>query len=180
MEHFGTLPEPVDAVCLVQSLARPLSVVATSSDTSVQPADGPERPRLFILSGALTLALGTRSGLDDLELSEQVDEMQTRKAELALPIEDATVEDAFANVMHEEYGTSCALCHEPQGDEPDPETISIGLRPEPDTLIPVDELAKSSRFCRDPGCALLDALLDGEVVDGAFPQQWMTLDEVQQ
>lgn len=174
--HFQGLPAPADAACVVHSLARPLSVVATDSVSSVQPAEGAERPRLFLLSGPLSLALATGgSGIDYLEFGEEYDEMRSRKAELVLPLSAPTVDEAFSRIEHETYGTSCALCHEEQADHPVRGTVSLGLRPEPDTLIPVDELSDIARACEGDGCALLEALFDGEVEQGAFPEQWLTV-----
>lgn len=174
--HLQTLPAPADAACVVRSLARPLSVVATDSVSSVQPAEGADRPRLFVLSGPLTLALATGgSGAGYLELSEQYDELRTRKAELALPLSDPTLDEAFDSIAHETYGTSCALCHEQRADHPERGSISLGLRPEPRTLLSLGDLEAIDRSCDDAGCALLEALLDGEVVEGAFPEQWETV-----
>src|SRR5690349_18615452 len=49
-ERLNALPAPASLPCFVASLPRPLKVVATNSRFSVQPADGPNSPRIFILT----------------------------------------------------------------------------------------------------------------------------------
>jgi len=174
--HFADLPAPVDAACVVHSLARPLSVVASASVSSAQPAVGSEQPRIFIQSGPLTLALATAGdGAELLEFGEVYDDQRTRKAELVLPLSAPSVDDPFERVAHDTYGTTCAVCHDLQEDHPVRGTVSRAIRPESTTLLSISELADLPRDCGSVGCELMDALLSGPLVEGAFPDHWLTI-----
>ncbi len=167
----------VDGPCLVRSLARPLVLVANSSVVSAQPAQGAERPRLFLQSGPLTFSLvpvGLGAGL--LEFGERDGETHTRKGEVELPIVAPPADDApFARIRHPDHGTTCAVCHQDQRDHPVQGTVSEAIRPEPWTDVPIDELRQTTRRCTGEGCALLEAIFEGEVEAGSFPAAWPTV-----
>lgn len=176
VERVEALPHPVTIPCVLASLPRPLSLVATSSDFSVQPAKGDDNPRIFVLGEGLVLSVvPLGEGRELLEMSEWVEATKTIKAELEFPIDGAlSVEEAydldFANGL-----TRCGLCHRNEYESPTRPGayVSDAMRPTPDSLVPIDTLGPALDACDWAGeperCALLSALLDhGEVQQGAF------------
>ncbi len=171
------LPEGADPACFVESLDRPLTVVATSSVVSAQPASGVSRPRLFLMGDTMTLSVVPEGdGAHLLEFGLWLDPTTSLKAEFALPLaEGITVQDAFDRVQFDETRTGCGFCHlnEVVHETVDgvPRYASDALRPLPDTLVALEEVQAARDACADDDttCALLRALLDhGAVQQGAF------------
>lgn len=171
------LPDPVDPACFVEALDRPLEVVATDSIVSAQPADGADRPRLFLFLDALVVSVvPSGEGAPLVEFGERTEGVASIKAEVALPLEaDFTLSDAYDRVQFDPTRSNCGLCHrnEVQVDTLDgvPVYASDALRPFDDTLIALPEVRSAREACddEDPDCDVLRALLDhGEVLAGAF------------
>ena len=109
---LNALPAPVDIACFLESLDRPLKIFATSSTFSAQPAFGAENPRVFLFGGDLVMSVvPAGEGVKLLEFGEFVDEFQTIKGEVELPLEgELAPSDPYSRVLFE-AGTGCGLCH---------------------------------------------------------------------
>jgi len=171
------LPDPVDPACFVQSLDRPLQVVASDSVVSAQPAEGAERPRLFLFLDDLVVSVvPDGDGAALVEFGERTEGVQSLKAEVELPLKDGfTLADAYDRVQFDPTRSNCGLCHrnEVQLDTIDGVPIygSDALRPFDDTLVALAAVQATRDACEDEDatCEVLRALLDhGEVVQGAF------------
>lgn len=181
--RIEALPHPVSIPCVLASLPRPLTLVATNSVFSVQPAKGDDNPRLFILEDGLVLSVvPTGDGSELLELSEFVSPTQTLKAEIEFPVDGPI--SAELPYEHEFYEglTSCGVCHRDEYESPDRPGayVSVALRPAPDTLVPVSSLGPLLDGCdweQEPArCELLSGLLDfGPVEQGAFADELPTI-----
>ena len=181
--HIDALPHPVTIPCVLASLPRPLSLVATTSVLSVQPAKGDENPRLFIIGDGLIFSVvATGDGSDLLEFSEFVSDSRTIKAELEFPIHEAI--DPDEPYEHDRFQglTSCGLCHPNESEWPERPGafVSSALRPVPSTLVPVDSLEDELDACdwqaEASRCTMLSAVFDyGEVEQGAFPEGLPTI-----
>lgn len=178
VERIDALPRPVTIPCLVASLPRPLSVVATTSAFSAQPADGRRSPRVFLMGDPLILSIAiSGAGKDLLEFAERTDPARTLKAEVGFPVTGAIVpDDAFARVRTGPSQTNCGLCHRAEAPHPtvDGGFVSAAFRPNPGELVPLAELKAELASC-DPAserdrCLRLIALLGlGPTTQGAFP-----------
>jgi hypothetical protein len=185
--HIQALPPPVDIPCVLQSFARPLPVLASSSVFSAQPGRGDRSPRLFVFFDGLILSFATEGhGSHLLEFAEFIGPTTTVKAELEFPLDPTTleVEDAFTRVQDEDRGTVCRLCH--RNEEPAPEALYPGafasdaLAPEIRTILELGEVRVYADAC-DPTedahrCDVYDALfLAGDVVPGEFAPEIQTI-----
>lgn len=171
-----TLPQPVDAACLVHGLQRPLQVEATRSQLSAQPGTRAS-PRLFFFSGDLVMSLVPDGvGRDLVEFGEVVDATHSIKAELELPIELPLGEDALFERIRLDEGSHCAACHAQERED----LASVVLRPEPDTLVPLDEVHAEARRCTGGSarCALLKAVFAGPVEPHPFDERFLTFSEL--
>lgn len=173
--RIDKLGRPLTLPCFIASLPRPLRVVATDSTFSVQPADGRESPRVFILGEDMVLSIALAGpGRELLEFGEWYSSVQTIKGELEFPIEgEIGVSQAY--VGPDTISTRCAACH--RNEEPsqviDGAYISDAIRPQPQSLVPLAELQAERERCNletdRARCELLSALLDfGVVEEGAF------------
>lgn len=174
---INELPAPASLPCLVASLPRPLSLVASVSASSAQPADDANSPRIFILFDAVTLSVvPTGVGKDLLEFGEWVTPLRSTKGELAFPVSRPVADDAPYLRVAGEDGTpsQCGFCHPSQVHHPtiDHAFVSDALRVARYYEQPVDELRRVREACDledAPQCELLRALFDhGEVRQGAF------------
>ena len=91
VELINALPHPVSLNCLLESLDRPLSIEATRSVISLQPAAGRRSPRLLLLFGtALSVSVvPERTGSALLEFGVFVEPAVTVKGELKFPVTEA-------------------------------------------------------------------------------------------
>lgn len=183
VDLINGLPRPVTLQCLLSSLDRPLGLVATENVISAQPALGPDDPRVFVVSGRLSMSLVTNGDYRAyLELGEySVDAQRSIKGELQFPVTEALEARApFARLLTEsQTATRCRICHYPE----QPVTSydfegafeSIAYRPYPQYDLPVQHVRQLYEACdverQAERCATLSALFaHGDVVAGAFPQ----------
>ncbi len=179
VDRINVLPTPSIA-CLVASLPRPLSLVASISPVSAQPSTGFDNPRIFVMLGALTLSvLPADYGADRLEFGEWVTPLRTLKAELHFPVERPVAANKPYEGLAEPgkpYST-CGSCHtaEAQHDTIDGAFVSNALRPGRYADLEISEVRAVRDACDAPDggdapqCELLRALFDyGEVDQGAF------------
>lgn len=177
VERLNALP-PSEPACLLASLARPLSIVASTSITSAQPADSRESPRFFVLDDALVLSfVPSGDGQHLVEFGQWTDATHTLKGELQLPRVGELAADApHTRVRMTSPATTCGLCHrdESMSDSVPNGYVSLAYRPVDRTLVPLSELLAAHEKCtRDEDaserCVLFHALFDfGTVKQGAF------------
>lgn len=177
---LGALPLPTSLPCFVESLERPLSIAVTTNDFSAQPADGPENPRMFIISGPLTMAIvPTGIGRQLLELAVDVGNRESLKAELEFPLtERVQPADPYTRIHQGTTGTTCGGCHD--GERPS-ETVtgafvSEALQPPVEFLQGLSFVAQHAKLCapQDPTarCELLRAVFaHGETVGTTLPAE---------
>ncbi|NVB39987.1 hypothetical protein G6O69_19235 [Pseudenhygromyxa sp. WMMC2535] len=181
--RIEALPHPVTIPCVLASLPRPLSVVATDSEFSIQPAVGEDNPRLFILGDGLILSVvPAGDGAPLLEFSEWVDSTHTIKGELAFPITETIDPGDPYDLEYQDGLTRCGVCHanEYEVAERPGAHASLALQPVATSLVDVDGLDALLADCdwqaEAARCELLSGLLDhGEVVEGAFPEDLPTI-----
>jgi hypothetical protein len=107
-EHGTSLTIP----CVVESLERPLGILAAESVLSLQPAMGRRSPRFFLFSGDLVLSIATGTeGHDLLEMSTRVSDTRSIKAEMGFPLQGALSPAAVYDRIRLGNGTSCGFCH---------------------------------------------------------------------
>ena len=167
--------------CFVESLARPLGVLAVSSTFSAQPAEGPHNPRIFLFTRNLVLSVvsaGRAATL--LELGEYVSPVRSIKAEIAFPrIEPVTPTAPFDRILGT-GGTVCGACHH---DELTAEGVydlhafvSNVVRPRDTDEVPLSAVAAEAAACNpteEPArCAILDAVMN----HGPLNRQTFSLD----
>ena len=183
VEHINALPAPATVPCVIASLPRPFSVVATSSVTSAQPAFGPRSPRLFLLFPSLTLSVVAEGQASNLiEFGEPSALHRSIKAEVELPSAGPISEQTpFSRVIFQS-GTSCGFCHRDEQSHAPGVYSSVALRPTNEALVTLDSLrGLASVVCessedRSARCLFWHALLDeGGVVQGAFDPEMETL-----
>jgi len=185
--HIQALPDPVDVPCVLESFARPLSLLASSSPFSAQPARGDANPRLFVFFDGLILSFATTGhGATLVEFAEFIGPTTTIKGELEFPLDPAVVDTAavFARVEFEDGGSNCRFCHRnevPVDPELYPDAFaSDALAAREDTILELDRVRTYADHCDvrdDPmRCAIYDAVFgSGEVVAGAFDPQIQTI-----
>jgi hypothetical protein len=182
VQLINGLPHPVTIMCLLESLDRPLRILAASSFISAQPAFGVDNPRIFILGGGISMSVvpyGDSRNL--LEMGELTSNTESIKAELEFPIhEPLSPEAAFTHIHSESFeGTVCAGCH---GGETLVEDYpvagaynSIAYRPLPVYEVNFDYVHYQFETCDESlepeRCAFYDALFaHGEVLPDHFPE----------
>jgi len=171
---INALPKPVSAACFVESLNRPLALVATASPFSAQPANDSHSPRIFIRNGTLTMVVVPGGmGRNLLEFGEATAEGSSLKGELELPIVDTLTEAAPLDRVQAGKGTTCGTCH----DDEAPAASGAGfisevLIPLPEFEVTVAELQRDASRCGaddNERCDLLRALFDhGDVGAGTL------------
>ena len=185
--HIQALPGPVDVPCVLESFARPLSLLASSSPFSAQPARGDANPRLFVFFDGLILSFATTGhGATLVEFAEFVGPTTTIKGELEFPLDPDALDTAavFTQVRFEDGGSNCRFCH--RNEVPaDPDLYanafaSDALAAREDTVLDLEQVRAYADHCDvrvDPmRCAIYDAVFDpGEVVAGAFDPEIQTI-----
>lgn len=181
--QIDALPAP-SIECLVASLPRPLSLVASVGAASLQPSSNFDSPRIFILLEGVTLsvtALG--DGASAIELGEWVTPTRTLKGELRFPLSRPVAGHApYDNLVDPGQSvTSCGFCH------PSEEAhatipgafVSDALQPAGLNELALDDVEAIHAACEQarvgdaktpgPHCWLLHALFDyGKVRQGLF------------
>jgi len=178
---LNALPPPVTVACFIESLDRPLRVVATASPFSAQPADGTQSPRILIRNGPLTMAVvPTGMGKSLLEFGEAAGEGRTIKGEVQLPPEGKLLATAPLDRIRAGDGTTCGACHDDEssggGNFPEAAFASETLLPLPEFDVPLTDLRGEAEQCAtsqtaaEARCSLLVALFDhGPVQPGSLP-----------
>lgn len=183
---INSLPMPVTLPCFLQSLERPLRVVATYNVISAQPANGRNNPRLFLMGDGISMSVvPTGDGSHLLEIGELTSNTRSIKAEVEFPISEPLAQRApFERIQRAPGGTVCYVCHhdEAAADYPlDGAFESIAYRPVAGTEVDLAYLAAQYTSC-DPQaepdrCAFFAALFDqGSVTPGAFPEEMPTFE----
>lgn len=186
LQLLNALPKPTTVACLVESLSRPLTIYATSSPFSAQPALSVISPRVFIKLGSLWISVvidGDSSYL--VEFGDLVAGEQPRsiKGELLLPVSEAVTPSAPYDRVKEGTGTVCGLCHYDEHHEGsmlfDTAFSSIAFRPRPDSRVSVEALRLQSQLCdwqvEPHRCEMLSAVFGGgDVLETAFPDSMVT------
>jgi hypothetical protein len=165
---INTMKKPVTLPCLIDVLPANISINATSSKLSAQPAENEENPRLFFKFGSLILSTRTSgAGSGNLELSEFFGNEKSVKAEIALPItKNLTPEDPYKRILKDDLsGTKCAGCHfneEPKSDQPNEYRFySKAIRPFVRQEININTLKKYQEECKpydNYRCQILDSI----------------------
>lgn len=183
----NSLPFPVTAECFVEALDRPLSLAATASTSSAQPAAGRRSPRVLLWPTEdliVTVALDG-PGRDLVEFGQFVTKDRSIKGELEFPLtEPVSTARALRRVRNPEFPniTTCFVCHDDERDEPSVPggRSSEALRPFPKTLLDLDDLPRLRDAC-DPEtelarCRYLHALVDhGPLEHHEFDPSWLRL-----
>lgn len=172
--------KPVTLPCVVESLKRPIGVLAAISTFSLQPSAGPGSPRIFLFSGDLVATVVPGKGQDLLELAERTTETRSLKAELEFPLEVAlSGSEPYARIRRAD-GTVCAACH--GGEVPAAERAgalsfeSDILRPLATQEVPLAQIQSEALACdvaaEPERCALLTAVFGhGETYPQYFSAQ---------
>jgi hypothetical protein len=183
---LNALPKPTGVACFLESLDRPLTIYATNSVFSAQPALSTASPRLFLKLGSLWLSVvidGESSYL--MEFGDMVPAEQPRsiKGELQLPLNDVIAASAPYDRVRHGAGTVCGLCHY---DETPVEGAtglnafsSVAFRPRPDTRVDLASLKTAAATCdwqaQPHRCEMLAAVFNGGVVnEEPFPDAMST------
>lgn len=186
VQLLNALPKPTSVACFVESLARPLSIVVTSSPFSAQPALSKESPRVFIGIDQLWLSVvidGESSYLIEFGFRPTADALTTVKGEVALPIAEALPPEAPYEHLLYGGGTVCGFCHaneQPAANVDLPGAFeSEALRPRVESYVSVESLRSEHALCSwsetPHRCEMLSAIFDGgDVVEAAFPDTMAT------
>jgi hypothetical protein len=186
VELLNALPKPTSVACFVESLERPLQIVATNSPFSAQPALSTKSPRIFIKTGHLWTSIviaGDPSYL--LEFGYLIpDTPRSIKGELHLPLTTPIAVSAPYDRVHAfAVNTSCGLCHYDERPETVPGVTnafsSIAFQPRSDTHVSLESLQLEAQTCSwqaEPlRCELLAAVFGGgAVVETPFPASLST------
>lgn len=186
VELINTLPKPVSIACVLDTLPRPLSINATSSNLSVQPADGLTSPRIFISIDFLILTFTlSDSVVPAIEFSQIIADDRSVKGELEFPIkEDIALNEPYLQIARTgASGTRCAGCHfneqRAPSSFPDEAYASRALRPFERQDVGLDILRTLKHSCAgkiSDRCDILNALFEGETPKQyVFPKSMPTL-----
>ncbi|MCX4247421.1 hypothetical protein [Paraliomyxa miuraensis] len=175
------LPKPTSLACVLESLDRPLSLYASSSVAGAQPALGIDNPRLFLLTGDLTLSMTLHGTHEVLEIAQAIGDRRSIKAELLFPVDEPLAPSApYDAVAFGSNGTACGLCHgeETRVAEIDYTTAwaSDAYQDDPEQTVSVSFLRQHAIECDHEAnarrCERLDALFGhGEVVQGDLDRE---------
>jgi len=180
VEALNAMAKPVDLPCFLRHLPGTLTIAASVSQLSAQPASSRMSPRIFIFEGPLVLSVVPEgTGRDLLEMGEVREEGRSLKGEIAFPVTSALAPDApYAHALYNEMYTSCAFCHAQEERDPSIAAslafISRALQPDAFSLVNVDVLVEEAGRCDgtlEPyRCAMLGALFGrSHVTQGVFP-----------
>jgi hypothetical protein len=186
VQLLNALPKPTTVSCFVESLDRPLTVFATGSPFSAQPALNPRSPRVFVQFERLWLSFviaGESSYLIEFGELLEGEPLQSIKGELKLPLESAVAPSAPYDRVLREEGTVCGLCHydeRPVTGMPAARAYSsIAFRPRPEGHVSVENLRLEAEQCdakvEPQRCQMLSAFFGGgDVLEAPFPDSMVT------
>jgi hypothetical protein len=186
MAMIAQLPKPLELECFLKNLKRPLSINATSSKMSVQPAVSAQDPRIFIFKGNLVLSFVTAgNGSLVLEFSEWKSDVRSIKGEIEIPVvSNFKPVDAFTRTITDGR-TTCSGCHTSEQAEYVYNGVQMysskTLKPTSSTKVTLQELQAEYYLCQAQSsksrrCAIYSALLsEGQVSDIDFPVLTPTL-----
>ena len=160
--------------CVVQSLDRPVDVMAVASVFSAQPGTW-YSPRLFLFTDGLVLSVVPEGvGANLLELGEWVEVGRTSlKGELVFPLEEGPA-DPFGHLAYGD-GTTCGQCHiNEQPTDVELAFVSEAIPPTLGSRVPLDDVWEQTQRCDDATeperCAILRAVMGtNDVTDAVFP-----------
>ncbi|HET6150889.1 MAG TPA: hypothetical protein VFH68_25355 [Polyangia bacterium] len=182
---LNALPKPTSAACFVESLDRPLSIFATSSTISAQPALSPRSPRVFLRLDELVLSVAIDGDSSrKIEFSDLIaGDTRSIKGELLLPLSEPVARGALYDGVLSGTGTVCGFCHsneEPAAMVDFPQAYSsLAFRPNVRYQVPLTTLAHENQVCdrdTEPArCEMLSAIFGGgDVIEARFSEA-MTL-----
>ena len=186
MTMISQLPKPLELECFLKNLKRPLSINATSSKMSVQPAVSAQDPRIFIFKGNLVMSFVTAGeGSLILEFSEWKSDVRSIKGEIEIPVvSNFKPVDAFTRTITDNR-TTCSGCHTGEQTESIYNGIQMyssrTLKPTTSTKVTLPELQAQYYLCQSQSskgrrCAIYSALFSkGQVSDIDFPADTPTL-----
>jgi hypothetical protein len=176
---MNSLPRPTTLECFIESLQRPLEVYLTSSDLSLQPADGTRSPRAFLVRGDLVMSVVPNPEFSNLlELGYRSAPGRSMKGEVAFPLTVPVTASSILERIRVGDVSICGGCH---GAETRPvdgffadgafeSAIAVPLSP---FEVPLEGMRQEAVACeptREPErCGILSALFDhGEVVPSSL------------
>jgi hypothetical protein len=186
LDLLNALPKPTSVACFVESLDRPLTVYASSSAFSAQPALSAVSPRLFLKLDNLWLSVvidGDSSYLIEFGYQISAEPARSIKGELELPIDQAVPPSAPYDRVRYGGGTVCGLCHYDEQAAGDSSALSafssIAFRPRADSRVSIDSLRTAAASCdwqsQPHRCEMLAAVFDGgAVIEVPFPDTMST------
>jgi len=157
--------------CMIQSLERPVDVMAVASVFSAQPGTW-YSPRFFLFTEGMTLSVVPEgSGAHLLEMGEWVEKGRTSlKGEIVFPMEEGHA-DPYGHLAYGE-GTICGQCH--FGEEPteiELAFVSEAIAPTLGSRVPLSDVWDETQACDDEvepeRCAILRAVMGNDDVNDA-------------
>jgi hypothetical protein len=189
VELLNGLPRPVSLTCVLRSFDRPLALLATSNLISAQSAVGERSPRMFILSGKLSMSIvPAGDGRVFMEMGEYTTSaVVSIKGEILFPVtEPLDHRDPYRRILADERtGTKCSICHYPEGPVStlgfEDAFESTAYRPHPQYDVSVDYMRSMHDTCdadvEPERCAIYSALFThGDVVQAQFPEEMPIFD----
>ena len=179
----------IDVKCVIESLDRPLKLVATQGTLSAQPAGGKRDPRVFIIQDELIISVVPNGpGRTLIELGEYIIPTESLKGELHMPIErPITLDHVFGHLRYNESLTVCGFCH--YNERPSTTInhrnahISMAFKPLDTEIILLEALETEHELCTQKEqltyrCEIYKALFDhGQVNQSTFPAELKTIYE---
>jgi hypothetical protein len=181
----NALPRPVTLACFLETLAHPLSLHASRSVLSAQPASGVRSPRIFLFFDPLIASVAPDGvGKHLLELGERRSDTHSLKAELEFPITTELTADApYSRLRFDDDLGTCDFCHADRAPAPDLAfpyaVISVALRPLARERVAIAQLQAEADSCNaaeeQERCAMLQALFAGApAIETDFPATYAT------
>lgn len=166
------LPEPSIA-CFIESLDRPLNVMAVASLFSAQPGSS-RSPRFFVFTEGLVLSVAADGdGANLLELGElREGGRRSVKAEIVYPLDGPV--DPYGHLAYGD-GTLCGVCHTIETATDTPLAfVSDVIVPTIGSRVRLSEVWRETQQCDDSTepdrCAILRAVMgSNDVVETPFP-----------
>lgn len=185
LTFIDSLPRPVTVPCVVESLARPMSIIGSTSPFSAQPAAGDEAPRIFAIYETLVLSfVPDGDGSRVLEFAEERPNARSVKAELKMPVEGELVFAEAFDHLEMNTGSVCGSCHKNEQPAWDIDYAnafeSQALRPTRNDVVDLYTIFEQAEACDSQitpdRCDIYDALFyRGDVLDGDFPRPLPTI-----